>query len=398
MKQKKHGVAGQPALYLGLMFLIISAQLFWWILFFTEIRFALHRSEEERDRVLEMALNGDPIPAVPPYFRFENGRYRIDSHISELRRQGRDRNIVMILAEATFFLTVFGVISVILLRLYRSTQQLAREQELFLNSFTHELKTPLAAIKLNLQTLKKRPDHTAVPELVDGSLREVEILNRKISEILRSSELSSGESFERGSAEAQFFPVLERTLGELQSLLLEQKAAVSIGYCLPVKGYFPALFSTGHQIPEPAVEQIIFDETGIQHDNLTTMQSLDECRLDIEPRELGSVIGELIMNALLYSGQSARIRIRFRQKGQRMQFFFMDDGPGIPYSERENIFRPMVRLQRQSSFVPGTGMGLANVRALLRRRGGRIILLPSVKGACFLVEIGIAGIIHLDPI
>jgi two-component system sensor histidine kinase YcbA len=97
----------------------------------------------------------------------------------------------------------------------------------------------------------------------------------------------------------------------------------------------------------------------------------------------------LITNALIYSGDPARLRILLRQKGRRMQLFYIDNGPGIPYAERKNIFRPMVRLQRQSGFVPGTGMGLANVRALLRRRAGSIRLLPSPEGARFLVEISI---------
>jgi two-component system sensor histidine kinase YcbA len=137
------------------------------------------------------------------------------------------------------------------------------------------------------------------------------------------------------------------------------------------------------------VEKLIVDRSGIVQDNLLTLQTLEESPLAVEPRELGSVIGELITNALIYSGESARLRILLRQKGRRMQLFFMDNGPGIPYVERKNIFRPMVRLQRQSGFVPGTGMGLANVRALLLRRAGSIRLLPSPEGARFLVEISI---------
>lgn len=60
MKNGTDRVFGHPGLYLGLMFLVISAQLFWWLLFFAEIRFALVHVQDERDRILEMALNGDP--------------------------------------------------------------------------------------------------------------------------------------------------------------------------------------------------------------------------------------------------------------------------------------------------------------------------------------------------
>lgn len=391
MKNGTDRVFGHPGLYLGLMFLVISAQLFWWLLFFAEIRFALVHVQDERDRILEMALNGDPGLVAPPYIRLENGRYTVDRDVVEARRHERDRNVVMIIAEASFFLAVFGAVSIILVKLYRSERQLAKEQELFLNSFTHELKTPLAAIKLNLQTLKKRPDHAATPELVEGSLREVEILNRRISEILLGGELSSEQVNEKnGSGEGTtFFPILERTIGELHSLIKERKAIITVGWLPPITGRLRSLLPTGSQIPEALVEKVVVDRTGALHDSLLTLQSLEEGRLTIEARELGSVIGELITNAMVYSGEPARLRILLRQKGRRMQLFFIDEGPGIPYAERKNIFRPMVRLQRQSGFVPGTGMGLANVRALLRRRAGSIRLLPSAKGARFLVEIAI---------
>lgn len=391
MKNGTDRVFGHPGLYLGLMFLVISAQLFWWLLFFAEIRFALVHVQDERDRILEMALNGDPGLVAPPYIRLENGRYTVDQEVVEARRHERDRNVVMIIAEASFFLAVFGAVSIILVKLYRSERQLAKEQELFLNSFTHELKTPLAAIKLNLQTLKKRPDHAATPELVEGSLREVEILNRRISEILLGGELSSEQANEKNGAGegTAFFPILERTIGELYSLIKERNAVITVGWLPPITGRLRSLLPSGSQIPEALVEKVIVDRSGIVQDNLLTLQTLEESPLAVEPRELGSVIGELITNALIYSGESARLRILLRQKGRRMQLFFMDNGPGIPYVERKNIFRPMVRLQRQSGFVPGTGMGLANVRALLLRRAGSIRLLPSPEGARFLVEISI---------
>lgn len=391
MKNGTDRVFGHPGLYLGLMFLVISAQLFWWLLFFAEIRFALVHVQDERDRILEMALNGDPGLVAPPYIRLENGRYTVDREVVEARRHERDRNVVMIIAEASFFLAVFGAVSIILVKLYRSERQLAKEQELFLNSFTHELKTPLAAIKLNLQTLKKRPDHAATPELVEGSLREVEILNRRISEILLGGELSSEQANEKNGAGegTAFFPILERTIGELYSLIKERNAVITVGWLPPITGRLRSLLPSGSQIPEALVEKVIVDRSGIVQDNLLTLQTLEESPLAVEPRELGSVIGELITNALIYSGESARLRILLRQKGRRMQLFFMDNGPGIPYAERKNIFRPMVRLQRQSGFVPGTGMGLANVRALLLRRAGSIRLLPSPEGARFLVEISI---------
>ncbi|KAB2931354.1 MAG: HAMP domain-containing histidine kinase [Leptonema illini] len=391
MKNGTDRVFGHPGLYLGLMFLVISAQLFWWLLFFAEIRFALVHVQDERDRILEMALNGDPGLVAPPYIRLENGRYTVDREVVEARRHERDRNVVMIIAEASFFLAVFGAVSIILVKLYRSERQLAKEQELFLNSFTHELKTPLAAIKLNLQTLKKRPDHAATPELVEGSLREVEILNRRISEILLGCELSSEQSNEKNGAGegTAFFPILERTIGELHSLIKERKAVITVGWLPPITGRLRSLLPSGSQIPEALVEKVVVDRSGIVQDNLLTLQTLEESPLAVEPRELGSVIGELITNALIYSGELARLRILLRQKGRRMQLFFVDNGPGIPYAERKNIFRPMVRLQRQSGFVPGTGMGLANVRALLLRRAGSIRLLPSPEGARFLVEISI---------
>ncbi len=389
MKEWQERAFAQPGLYLGLLFLVISAQLFWWLLFFAEIRFALVHVQDERDRILEMALNGDPGLSAPPYMEYRDGRYVVDPDVVAARRHERDRNVVMLVAEASFFLAVFGIVSIFLMRLYRSERNMAKEQELFLNSFTHELKTPLAAIKLNLQTLKRRPDHSRTAELVDGSLREVEILNRRISEILLGGELSSEQKTAEmnGTGEGtDVFSVLERTVLELQSLIKERQAVIDVGWLPPVKGRLRSLLPSGKTIPEPVILKRINENGSLVREALQTLQLLEERRLHIEARELGSVLTELISNALLYATPPVHLQILLRQKGRWLQMYFIDDGPGIPYSERKNIFRPMVRLQR-NGFVPGTGMGLANVKAMLKRRHGCINLLPSQKGARFLVEI-----------
>ena len=98
---------------------------------------------------------------------------------------------------------------------------------------------------------------------------------------------------------------------------------------------------------------------------------------------LGGLLTNLVTNALKYGRREhATITIGARRDGEEWLFTVADDGAPIPASERELIFEPFQRAQRERR-ARGAGLGLAICRRIVARHGGRIGLEPQQTGNCF---------------
>jgi len=100
---------------------------------------------------------------------------------------------------------------------------------------------------------------------------------------------------------------------------------------------------------------------------------------------LREALGNLIDNAIRYAGRGAEVTLRVGQHDQQAWLSITDNGPGLPESELERVFERFVRV---SSDGPGCGLGLAIVREIIERHGGRIWLEPaSPHGLCVRVAL-----------
>lgn len=91
-------------------------------------------------------------------------------------------------------------------------------------------------------------------------------------------------------------------------------------------------------------------------------------RASADPRLLGLALGNLVENAVKYSPAGGTVRVGCRPDGA---FFVSDEGIGIDPRYFERIFEPFQRLHRDDEFA-GNGIGLSNVRQIVRRHGGRV--------------------------
>ena len=101
-----------------------------------------------------------------------------------------------------------------------------------------------------------------------------------------------------------------------------------------------------------------------------------------DPVLLTEALDNLIDNALRYGcadGGELELRLAFAPEGARLTV--RDQGPGVPMSERERIFERFHRAVEDG--VDGCGLGLAIVREVAERHGGRISLAETIQGACF---------------
>ncbi|RVU45284.1 ATP-binding protein [Rubrivivax rivuli] len=99
---------------------------------------------------------------------------------------------------------------------------------------------------------------------------------------------------------------------------------------------------------------------------------------DVDAELLGSALGNLLSNAIRYSPEGGTVTLTLQQQGDGLTIDVQDQGPGVPAAERERIFEPFFRgAQQPADGLPGTGIGLSIVAEAVAAHGGRVQLLGS---------------------
>jgi len=114
---------------------------------------------------------------------------------------------------------------------------------------------------------------------------------------------------------------------------------------------------------------------------------------EVDASLLGSAVGNLLANAIRYSPPGATIRITLARStpgaGDGLVIEVADQGPGVDAADRDRIFEPFYRGQHQpeDGGLPGTGIGLSIVAETVAAHGGRVSLRPDGPGACFRIHL-----------
>ena len=209
--------SGATALALGMLLLIV-AQLVWWLIFFRRNQAETAALHQQLDRLRVAAANGElnnegkqrPGSRALEAYRqhsesqaaltvLPDGRYAIAAEELAAREAESQRAFFMLLSESVFviILCAYGTLRVI--RTIRRERRLAHDRQIFMDSVTHELKTPLASILLNLQTMQKRQlGREQELELLQDSVEDVRRLAEQLNNILLSGRLTRGTGDETG--------------------------------------------------------------------------------------------------------------------------------------------------------------------------------------------------------
>ncbi len=116
-------------------------------------------------------------------------------------------------------------------------------------------------------------------------------------------------------------------------------------------------------------------------------------RADVDAALIGTAVGNLLVNAIRFSPEGASIEITIARDGDGATLTIADEGPGVPAAERERIFEPFFRGAEQPANadggLAGTGIGLSIVAEAVGAHGGQVRLLddPRRRGACFRIEL-----------
>lgn len=227
-----------------------------------------------------------------------------------------------------FILLILGV--VMIRKAFKKEKKLNEIQENFLQSVSHELKTPISSVGLYLQTLQKHQlDQSKREDIYQRSLDEIERLNHLISDILTARNIESDnyyfnkESFNVGEH-------LEATLNRFKDTILK---------------------------------------------NRTVEFNIEQVNHELDKSAFDGIIYNLVENAIKYSPENSKIAFDLKAKSTGFKFSITDEGQGIPNDLKKRVFDKFYRAENESTRkTKGTGLGMYIVRFLVEGQSGKISL------------------------
>jgi signal transduction histidine kinase len=209
------------------------------------------------------------------------------------------------------------------------------QHDSFINAVTHELKTPIASIRLYLETLQRREvDEAQRREFYQSMLIDTERLMGTVELVLKAG--AAGQKKTSGQRLPVDFNSLVRDCVELARARHHLR---------------PQDLEYRDALPEPGSARVLGD-----------------------PEELHTAVTNLLDNAVKYSPDGVQIAVELKAPDEeRIVLRVRDHGVGIPQEELKRIFKRFYRVrQRGRARVKGTGLGLFIVRAIAKNHGGRV--------------------------
>lgn len=235
----------------------------------------------------------------------------------------------MVIGEGMIFILIFILGIVRLKKHLEKERYYSQQQHNFLLSVTHELKSPLASVKLYLQTILKRDlEREQQKAFLSNSLKDIERLDYLVENVLLATKLESSS------------------------------------FSLPKES---------------------FDLTELVKDVLDRLQKnackTEIIRAEIEPNitlladrfAITNVVNNLVENAIKYSPPCATVQVKLYRKDNDLLFTVADHGQGVADEEKKLIFNKFYRVGNESTRkTKGTGLGLYIVKTVLQKHNATI--------------------------
>jgi two-component system sensor histidine kinase KdpD len=239
----------------------------------------------------------------------------------------------------------------------RAAAESDRMKSTFLASVSHDLRTPLTAIRTAASGLRRAaPAHgDAYDELAAGIEREVDRLNRLVDNLLEMSRI------EAGALPPQKAP---EDIAELAGTALERLAPL------------------------------------LRDRRLTARLAPDLPLVPLDAVQIDRVLTNLLENAAKFSPPGGLILLEAHAQGDELRVSVHNQGPRLPQDQRVRIFDKFYRLDAPPGGVRGTGLGLAICKGIVEAHGGRIWAEndPTGVSVIFTLPLGTAAAPAVQPV
>lgn len=250
------------------------------------------------------------------------------------------------LGEGATFLAIILIGAGVVYSSIRSNHLLARQQTNFILSVTHELKSPIAAVKLNLQTMARRKlNEETQMQLIDRSVQEANRLDDLCNNLLLASQMES----------RHFKPADERI-----------------------------------NLSDVATECIRAYEHRSRHLFIPVIE--EECYTHGDRLLWKLAINNLLENAVKYAPAETTVKLELAKQDEELILSITDEGHGIPDAEKTKIFRKFYRVGNENSRkTKGTGLGLYLTSKIIQQCKGSILVRDNnPRGTVFEITVSAA--------
>ncbi len=262
------------------------------------------------------------------------------THIAEDKK----RKTAQYIGEGSIFFLLIVAGAVFVYRAVVKELKLGRQQQNFMMAITHELKTPVAVAKLNLETLLMRKlDEEMQQKLLQLALQETNRLNVLCSNLLISSQIEAG-----GYRITQ------------EDINISELVSNAVSDFL-------------NRFPQRVLQTDIEKEHFVNGDVLL----------------LQMAINNLVDNAIKYSPKDSVIKVQLSLRNGSIIIKVMNEGAGIDTKDREKIFEKFYRAGNEATRkAKGTGLGLYITRRIIETHKGKIYVDPLYdKGTAIVIEL-----------
>jgi signal transduction histidine kinase len=241
------------------------------------------------------------------------------------------------IGEGSTFLLIILIGAAVVYTSFRRSVMLSRQQNNFMLSVTHELKSPIAAMKLNLQTLERyHLDEEKKTKLLERCVAESNRLNDLCNNMLIASQME-GRQYVAAKEKLQLDELVSHTINDYSS----------------------------------------------RYSNRIINDGVLECSITGDRLLLQLAINNLLENAIKYTPADKHIKVSLRKNTERVIVKVADEGIGISDSEKGKVFHKFYRIgNEETRKTKGTGLGLYLTNKIVKQHNGKIVLTDNKPTGC----------------